>query len=263
MRLGNATLPPFESNDGGYVGADAAGYQLLLDFRGGEFARYTLREVISGALDADAVRDKIILIGVTADSVKDYFQIPIELGVESSARVFGIAMHAHLASQLLRAALDGERPMTAAADWREALWILAWSLIGAAIGFQCARSSALPRSPYSDCCCSCSRPRAHSTSAGGFLRFPPGLPYDILSRGTIMRVEPSPSLNAKLARATPDRLPFIYAEEGLWYDAITTVSDLIAANPGNDALRAQRTALLEQVGLKAVVMAERTSVSAK
>jgi adenylate cyclase len=34
LRLGKTTLRPFESNDGAYVGADAGGYQVLLDFKG-------------------------------------------------------------------------------------------------------------------------------------------------------------------------------------------------------------------------------------
>jgi adenylate cyclase len=40
MRLGSVTLQPFEPNDGGFVGADASGYQYLLDFRGGGAGRF-------------------------------------------------------------------------------------------------------------------------------------------------------------------------------------------------------------------------------
>jgi hypothetical protein len=40
-----------------------------------------------------------------------------------------------------------------------------------------------------------------------------------------------------------------YAEEGLWYDALETISKGIAAAPDNIELRRQRAALLEQVGL--------------
>ncbi|MBW2282635.1 MAG: CHASE2 domain-containing protein, partial [Deltaproteobacteria bacterium] len=35
LRLGQTTLPPLESTDGGYVDLDAAGYQFLLDFGAG------------------------------------------------------------------------------------------------------------------------------------------------------------------------------------------------------------------------------------
>ena len=41
----------------------------------------------------------------------------------------------------------------------------------------------------------------------------------------------------------------LYAEAGLWYDALSSLSDLIEATPDNPGLRQQRAALLKQVGL--------------
>ena len=35
LRLGPTTLEPFQASDGGYIRADARGYQILLDFKGG------------------------------------------------------------------------------------------------------------------------------------------------------------------------------------------------------------------------------------
>lgn len=72
---------------------------------------------------------------------------------------------------------------------------------------------------------------------------------DVIASGTIMRNEAPPALMQKLAQADKRSVPFVYAEEGYWYDAIATISDLIAANPGDAALRQQRVALLEQAGL--------------
>lgn len=72
---------------------------------------------------------------------------------------------------------------------------------------------------------------------------------DVIASGTIQRNEPTPALLAKLAKAGKPGIPFVYAEEGIWYDAITSISELIAANPKDAALRQQRAALLEQAGL--------------
>lgn len=72
---------------------------------------------------------------------------------------------------------------------------------------------------------------------------------DVIASGTIMRSETPSTLTQKLAQADKRAVPFIYAEEGYWYDAIATISDLIAANPGDAVLRQQRAALLEQAGL--------------
>jgi hypothetical protein len=44
--------------------------------------------------------------------------------------------------------------------------------------------------------------------------------------------------------------PAVYAEAGLWYDAIDQLSKQIGADRGNRALREQRAALLDQVGLR-------------
>jgi hypothetical protein len=43
-----------------------------------------------------------------------------------------------------------------------------------------------------------------------------------------------------------------YAAAGLWYDAIATLSERIAAAPADPLLRRQRAALLRQVGLQEV-----------
>ena len=72
---------------------------------------------------------------------------------------------------------------------------------------------------------------------------------DILSGGVIRYIVPTETLRAKLKSADETDLPSLYAEEGLWYDAIEQISDLIQANPDDGALRVQRSALLNQVGL--------------
>jgi adenylate cyclase len=75
LRLGSVTFRPFEENDGGYVKADARGYQFLLDYQGPEamFRSYSLADLLDGKVPPMAVKGKIVLIGVTAQSVKDFF----------------------------------------------------------------------------------------------------------------------------------------------------------------------------------------------
>ncbi len=48
-----------------------------------------------------------------------------------------------------------------------------------------------------------------------------------------------------------------FAVNGLWYDAIAAISDLIAAAPHDKQLRLQRASLLEQVGLSEVAQYDR------
>lgn len=72
---------------------------------------------------------------------------------------------------------------------------------------------------------------------------------DILSGGAIEHVEPPEGFSAKLARSHKVELPFLYAEAGFWYDALTATSELIETTPNDQGLRRQRASLITQVGL--------------
>lgn len=75
---------------------------------------------------------------------------------------------------------------------------------------------------------------------------------DILAGGFIEKVTPSETLRKRLAQEPADWAPFLYAEEGIWYDALAAISNLIDAAPNDATLRRQRAELLEQVGLHEV-----------
>jgi len=74
---------------------------------------------------------------------------------------------------------------------------------------------------------------------------------DLVASGVIKRIEPAAELKERIAKATPMSLPGVYAEAGIWYDALAVLSDQIEAQPENKALRETRADLLRQVGLKA------------
>jgi adenylate cyclase len=138
LRLGPNTLRPLEQNDGPYVAADASGYQFLLDFKGwrGSFASVTLTELLSGKIAPEVLRDKIVIVGVTAESVKDHFYTPFSRGIQENQQTDGVAIHAHIVSQLLRLGLGNAAPIKTINEWQESLWIILWSAIGTLIGFK-------------------------------------------------------------------------------------------------------------------------------
>ena len=72
---------------------------------------------------------------------------------------------------------------------------------------------------------------------------------DILASGPIERIVLPEALRAKLAGAGAAQAPQLYAAAGIWYDALTALSDLLDAAPYDPALRRQRASLLQQVGL--------------
>lgn len=138
FRLGARTIPPFEADDGGYVGADAGGYQFLLDFAGGPspFASFSFTRVLEGELPAGAIRDKVVIIGVTAPSVKDYFDTPYSHDLEDQPLVYGITFHGHVVSQLLRMALDKSPVTKTWSGIQETAWFAAWCMLGSVLGLR-------------------------------------------------------------------------------------------------------------------------------
>ncbi|MDC0834510.1 Adenylate cyclase [Geitlerinema sp. FC II] len=138
-RLGKAIFTPFQSNDGGYVRADDGGYQILLNFRGpsGSFETISMTEVLENRVPPDLLRDRIVLIGPTASSLEDAFYNPYS--TDDFTALYGLEIHAHIASQLVSAALDGRTLIRVWPDPLEWLWILGWSGCSAALGSTCLR----------------------------------------------------------------------------------------------------------------------------
>jgi adenylate cyclase len=136
MRLGDVTLPPFEINDGPYINADAAGYQLLLSYSEGIDAIpvVTISELLNGEFPDGLFQDKIVLVGIAAESVKDVFFTPFSNGLDRSQAMPGAMVHAYLASQLVRAGLDGQQLLKTSSEEIENGWILLWGLLGCIIG---------------------------------------------------------------------------------------------------------------------------------
>ncbi len=134
--LGKAVFERFTGNDGGYVGAESGGYQILLNFRGTEdnFATFSLKEVLENQLSPDSLRDRLVFIGTTAESINDLFYTPYSSRLFHSPETMpGIAVHANIASQILSAALEGRPLIRVWSDPLEWLGILAIAGVGAGI----------------------------------------------------------------------------------------------------------------------------------
>lgn len=138
LQLGPTTIRPLETNDGGYVRADTRGYQFLLDFNAGDaaFASVDLTSLLTGKFDPRLVRDKVVCVGVTATSIKDNFYTPYSRGGQADQDLPGVALHAHVVSQLLRTALDGASPMRSPREWQAVMWIFFWSMAGGMVGLR-------------------------------------------------------------------------------------------------------------------------------
>jgi hypothetical protein len=75
---------------------------------------------------------------------------------------------------------------------------------------------------------------------------------DIVASGTIEYTAPDADLERRVAGADEREQAALFAENGMWYDAIDSLSRAIERNPDDASLRALRAAMLEQVGLNSV-----------
>jgi hypothetical protein len=80
---------------------------------------------------------------------------------------------------------------------------------------------------------------------------------DVLTAGTIERIELPEALRRQLVHASTMTAARLYATEGLWYDTIAALSELIDTRPQDTALRQQRATVLEQQGLIAAAAYDR------
>jgi PAS domain S-box-containing protein len=136
FQLGRAVFKPLQANAGGYIGIDARGYQILSNFPKFQqgFHTISLTDVLQDRLPRDLVRDRIVFIGLTAESVNDKFFTSYT--TDSIAAPAGVEVHALLASQLLSAALDGRPLLSVYPEPMEWVWLVLWSTIGAVIGWK-------------------------------------------------------------------------------------------------------------------------------
>ena len=118
LRLGNTTVPFLANPTGGYQRLDASGGQVWLNYRatasGQAASQVPLMAVLEGQVTAEELRDRIVLIGITAPSAGDYWATPLRL----PAPMAGVQAQAHMVSQLVSTALD-QRPLL----WALPTWV--------------------------------------------------------------------------------------------------------------------------------------------
>jgi adenylate cyclase len=113
MQIGKVVFYPLRRNDGSYQNAKTGDYQFLLNFRNPKqsFQKVSFSEVLLGKVKPDLFRDKIVLIGSTAPSLKDEFYTPFKSWpTTANTRLHGVEIQAAIASHIVSAVLDG-RPI--------------------------------------------------------------------------------------------------------------------------------------------------------
>ena len=92
--------------------SDDRGHQFLLTFPAcpGSHRRLSVGDVLEGSADDLELANRLILIGNTLRTSKDFFPVPVDCGGPSPGEMFGVHLHAQVASQLIRQANGAARP---------------------------------------------------------------------------------------------------------------------------------------------------------
>ena len=129
LEIAHQPFPRVTENEGGYVGIDDGGYQILLNYREPSlnFRHVSFSEVLDNQIDPNFFKNRIVLIGSAAPSTQDLYLTPYSLHfaqVPDWAR--GVEIHAQAASQILSSVLDKRPLIKSLSDQWEWLWIFGW-----------------------------------------------------------------------------------------------------------------------------------------
>jgi CHASE2 domain-containing sensor protein len=135
LQMGQTVFRRIQSHHSGYQRIDAQGHQILLNYRLTDAIapQVTLTQVLSGEVNPEAVRDRIVLIGVSSEGAGDIWSTPYGSGPDR--RLLGVSVQAHMISQMISAVLD-QRPLIWV--WHplsEIVWFFGWAGAGAISAF--------------------------------------------------------------------------------------------------------------------------------
>lgn len=137
LQLGKTIFPNLKSRTGGYQNIDANGGQILLNYRSPKqiAEQIKLTQFLSSPIDASAIKDKIVLIGVVAkEDSPDTWATPY--GAALDQQMPGVLVQAHMVSQILSAVQDGRPLLRVWSLWVEVVWIWGWSLVGGVLAWR-------------------------------------------------------------------------------------------------------------------------------
>lgn len=140
LQIGTTVFPRLNQEAGGYHHIDASGYQTMIRYQSHDriMQKISLTQVLNGNVNPEWIKDKIVLIGTTARTSKDYFSTPYSANLYGSPtdhKLAGVLVHAQLTHQILSAVLDQSSLIWFWPEWLEVLWIASWAALGGAIAW--------------------------------------------------------------------------------------------------------------------------------
>lgn len=136
IRFANTELPRILPNSGGYIvkGEEKTkdgGLKILVNFRSGKqpFKFISLNDIKTGKFKPQWLKQKVVIIGITASSVSDYLNTSATINPEIDGHIYGVELHAHVTSQIINAVLNGRQMIKVWSKEWEYLWIIFWGIL--------------------------------------------------------------------------------------------------------------------------------------
>jgi len=136
IRFSEIELPRINRNFGGYVSVDDGGVSILMNFRNQKqpFNVVSMRDILNGGVNAELLRDRIVLVGNRNMSAGDIFYTSALPDLKLSGQIYGIDYHAHVISQILSSVIDGRTMLHSWGEFGEYTWIFLWGFLPIFIG---------------------------------------------------------------------------------------------------------------------------------
>ncbi|XGV98354.1 MAG: CHASE2 domain-containing protein [Leptolyngbya sp. BL-A-14] len=124
LQLGSVVFKNLQPHSGGYAAIDTWGKQLLLNYRQPPqpFEQVSLKQLLKGEVSPDYIKNRIVLVGYTAQAVHDFSPTPYGL-------MPGVTIHAHMTSQMLSAVQDGRSLFWTWPQSIESAWLWGWAIV--------------------------------------------------------------------------------------------------------------------------------------
>ncbi|MEO0348556.1 MAG: EAL domain-containing protein [Cyanobacteria bacterium P01_A01_bin.15] len=141
LTVAGTFFPTLAPTAGGYQTEDMAGYQVMLQYRTNHSAiQYvSLGDVLDNRVNARWFKDKVVLVGTIAPSVKDTVYTPLNTQRSAIPITPGVFVHAHATSQILSAVRGDYGLIWGWTQGQETLWIAVWCLVGSALAWHLQR----------------------------------------------------------------------------------------------------------------------------
>ncbi|MGA7936786.1 MAG: EAL domain-containing protein, partial [Kovacikia sp.] len=145
LRIGKTEFVPLESTSGGYQSLDESGYQILLRYHSPtQLARQvSMNQILSGQVNPEWMRDKVVLIGTVAPSIKDVFYTPYSSSQTTEMMMPGLAVHAQIVSQILDAVAGEKAQYWFWSEREKFLWLWGWSIVSGILAWRFRHPAAL------------------------------------------------------------------------------------------------------------------------